>query len=160
VVDLVTNAIADLTTRMARVSAIKNRAVYVYDQEDLLSAEASLKTPCAGVLYVGMAVKDNATRKEKAILLTAQIAFIGGEFCELPNSQVKEKTTKILDDIRREVIAPAVAATDLIWRFESEAPFEINRSINSRDGRELGAKLLGYVQVWTTPIDITKPFAI
>jgi hypothetical protein len=148
VADPVTDAVADLETKMNTVNAIRNRAVYVYDQDDLLNAEKKLKTPCAGVLYVGMAVNEQDTRREKATLLTCQIAFIGGEFCELPNSQVKEKTTKILDDIRRAVIAPPTAEAQLVWRFESEAPFEISRSA--------GDKLLGYVQVWTTPIIINE----
>jgi len=148
--DLVTDAIADLTAKMVTVSAIKNRAVYVYDQDDLLNAEKNLKTPCAGVLYVGMAINEQSTRREQSVLLTAQIAFIGGEFCELPNSSVKERTTKILDDIRRAVIAAPTTTTQLVWRFESEAPFEI--------AREAGTKLLGYVQVWTTPLIITEQF--
>ena len=148
--DLVTDAIADLTTKMSRVNAIRNRAVYVYDQEDLLNAEKNLKTPCAGVLYVGMAVNEQDTRREKSVILTAQIAFIGGEFCELPNSQAKERTTKILDDIRREVIKAPTSGNDLVWRFESEAPFEIVRTE--------GAKLLGYVQSWTTPFIISEAF--
>jgi hypothetical protein len=148
VADPVSDAIADLQSKMATVSAIRNRAIYVYDQEDLLNTEKQIKTPCAGVLYVGMAINEEDTRREKAVLLTAQVAFIGGDFCELPNSQVKEKTTKILDDIRRAVIAPPTSATQLVWRFESEAPFEINR--------QGGDKLIGYVQSWTTPIIINE----
>ena len=146
--DPVSDAIDDLQSKMETVSAIRNRAIYVYDQEDLLNTEKQIKTPCAGVLYVGMAINEEDTRREKAVLLTAQVAFIGGDFCELPNSQVKEKTTKILDDIRRAVIAPPTSATQLVWRFESEAPFEINR--------QGGDKLIGYVQSWTTPIIINE----
>lgn len=146
--DPVTDAVADLRAKMTTVNAIKNRAIYVYDQDDLLNTEKQLKTPCAGVLYVGMAVNEQDTRREKSVLLTAQIAFIGGEFCDLPNSQVKEKTTKILDDIRRAVIAAPTKSTELVWRFESEAPFEISR--------DAGDKLIGYVQSWTTPILINE----
>lgn len=141
--DLVTDAILDLVNKITRVPEVRNRAVYLYSQDELFDLKTSVKTPCVGVFYIGLTANNPTGRTGRSANLNCDVVVLGGDVCESRNSSMKSKTTKLLDDIRN-MILQTVGATEKVWQFQSEIPFEFTRE---------GKSELGYLQRWATTVE-------
>lgn len=144
--DIVTEAIVDLQKKLAGVSVIKNKLVYIYEQDMLLDKKRELSTPCAGIVYLGLVGLQDKARNENLARLECEIILIGGDKCVSKTlADLKPTTTTILDDIRT-TVRTTVGATEKKWTFVSETPFDFARK---------GASELGYAQRWYTIVPFT-----
>jgi len=149
--DIVTETVEDLVSRIATVPSVKNKLVYMYDQDDLLNWEQALSYPMVGVVYVGMRGKDDSSKTGLASELICDVYVMGDTQCNdksavtiggVSSKDVKVKTTELLDSIRG-AIKCNTAPGGRKWKFVHEfpAPFREND--------------LAYVQRWSTVVLLT-----
>jgi len=144
--DIVTEAVADLTQRLRLTPAIKDKSVYLYDQDDLLHTKKTLGYPAAGVVYVGLRGNTDSSKTGLAAELTCDIYLIGGDQCLSKIDDIKVTTTQILDDIRGTI---RCAVLDLPgaqrkWMFVFETPAKFTEEV------------IAYVQRWKTVVLLTR----
>lgn len=158
--DTISELITDLTTKMQTVTAIKDKIIYMYDGDDLLSEQTKIGVPAIGVVYNNMRAKGDDRNQGKtglAAIVTIDIYIIGGQQCvELISraTGVKTTTTEFLEQIRDSIkltkpmtgtgaaMVPMVSA-QRIWTFVMEAPANLD------DG------VIAYVQRWETTVLLT-----
>jgi len=142
---VVTEHVDDLIKRIKTVSLIRDKIVYVYDQESLLHSTKKLGYPAVGVIYVGMKGNSDSSRTGLAAELTCDIYLLGADACitQLSKTDEKPTVTKILDLIRV-AIRCHIAPSQRKWKFIFEIPFAL-------DGGSLA-----YVQRWSTVTLLTS----
>ncbi len=158
--DTISELINDITVKMQTVTAIKDKIIYMFDGEDLLSEQAKIGVPAIGVVYNNMRGKESDRAQGKtglAATVTIDIYIIGGQQCvELisKSTGVKMTTTEFLEQIRDSIkltkpmvgtgaAAVPMAQASRIWTFVLEAPASLS------DG------VIAYVQRWETTVLLT-----
>lgn len=143
-VDVVTQVVNDLSNLIREVPAVKQKVVYMYEQDELLNAKSQLGFPAVGVVYVGLRGKDDSSRTGLAAEIVCDIYLIGGEACtsKLIGADEKPTTTSLLDNIRNEIKCNT-APGQRKWKFVFEQPVQFD------------ADVLAYVQRWTTTVVLT-----
>jgi len=144
--DIVSDAVADLTSKLQLISSIAKKTVYLYDQDDLLDAKKKIGFPAVGVVYVGMQGNNDSSRTGLAATLVCDIYLIGGEQCKDKIGDLKSGSTLLLDEMRREIACTKLvrAGAQRKWQFVAESPTEISPAV------------LGYVQRWKTVVLLTS----
>jgi len=145
--DVVSEATDDLIGRIKRINSVRNKTVEVYDQEEFLCEGDKLRYPSVAVLYVSMRPTDheNATiRRETLNKLTFYVVVMGAPYDQKGVSGVKDRTTKLLDDLRNELYR--VVNSDYNWSFRGEFPLDLL----------VRSEMYGYYQIWDTTSDHTS----
>jgi hypothetical protein len=158
--DIISELITDITTKMATVTAIKDKIIYMYDGDDLLTEQVKLSFPAIGVVYNNMsAISDdrNQGKTGLAAVVTIDIYIIGGQQCVEKISKatgVKMNTTEFLEQIRDTIKLTKpmtgtgasqvpVSQAGRIWTFVMEAPASLDEGV------------IAYVQRWQTTVLLT-----
>lgn len=159
--DMITDLVADLTTKMLTVPALSNKIIYMFEMEDLLSERDKVGIPSVGVVYNSMRGKQNPTRAQGQIGLAATVTMdiyiLGGDQCVEKISKatgIKTTTTAFLEDIRDAIklTKPQIGTgasqtvrpqTQRIWTFVQENPVIL------RD------EVISYLQRWETTVLLT-----
>jgi len=158
--DIISELITDLTVKMQTITAIKDKIIYMFDQDDLLSEQSKIGVPAIGVVYNNMKGKDSDRAQGRtglAAIVTIDIYIIGGQQCvELISKAtgVKISTTEFLEQIRDAIKLTIpqtgtgasqvpVSQARRIWTFVLEAP------------AQLDAGVISYVQRWETTVLLT-----
>lgn len=144
--DVVAEAIADIERRLALIDDVANKNLYLYKQEELLDFSKKVRTPCVGVVYVGMTLNTEGTRRERAHDLVCDLFMVGGELCGSQIAGIKSTSTELLAEMR-DAMRPVVSETDKKWMFVNELPIGLKYA----DGTDL----LCYVQRWSTIVLIS-----
>jgi len=144
--DIVTDAVLDLKNKLQLIASIKKKTVYLYDQDDLLHSTKKLGFPAVGIVYVGMQGGNDSSKTGLAATLVCDIYLIGGEQCTDKVADLKSGSTKLLDEMRREIACTKLARVggQRKWTFVAESPAEISPA------------KLGYVQRWKTVVLLTS----
>lgn len=156
--DPVTDAIADITSKLETLSIISNKVIYMFASDDLISESGKIGVPSLGVVYNSLrGGTDKPVAAGLASTLTVDIYIIGGQQCVEQISRetgVKTTTTQLLDDIRNVIkntfpqIGTGAAKVNRPqmqreWRFVLEQPVALNDQV------------IAYVQRWTTKVLLT-----
>lgn len=155
--DIITDLVADITTKMATVSAIQNKIIYMFEMDDLLSERDKVGIPSVGVVYNSMRGKDDSSKTGLAAVVTMDIYILGGDQCVEKISKatgIKTTTTQFLDDIRNAikltkpqfgtgVNAGVRSQTQRLWKFVMESPIILQDDV------------ISYVQRWETTVLLT-----
>lgn len=143
--DVVTDAVDDLKARLATVTVIKKKVVYLYDQDDLLSSKDKIGFPAAGVVYVGLKGNSDSSKTGLAAELVCDIYLIGGEQCISKVGDLKITTTQLLDDMRNTIKCGVLdrPGAQRKWQFVMEAPTSFSEEV------------VAYVQRWKTVVLLT-----
>lgn len=148
-VDLVDAAVKDLKTKVESaplvITAVNNRALYVYDQDALVVQSEQLTPPYIGVIYEGLFSDGNAEKCSQGGL-TARLRcgiflVTGGE--TFGGADLKPGMTALLDDIRN-CIRLTKSPFGHPWHFVEEilAPYD--------------QETFGYIQRWQTKAMLTQ----
>lgn len=158
--DIISQLITDLTVKMKTVSAIKNKIIYMYDADDLITEQGKVGVPSIGVVYNNMtAISDDRAQGKTGLAakVTIDIYIIGGQQCVEKISKatgVKISTTEFLEQIRDSIkltIPVTVSGTtetpikqaSRLWAFVMEAPANLDEGV------------IAYVQRWETTVLLT-----
>jgi len=104
--DLITDLVADLTTKLETISAIEKRIIYMFESNDLFRSSEKVGLPAIGVVYNNMTGKRGDRQQGPQGLLatvTMDIYILGGQQCVEKISKatgVKITTTEFLQQIR------------------------------------------------------------
>ena len=156
--DLITDLVADLTTKLETISAIEKRIIYMYDGDELLTESAKIGLPSIGIVYNNMTGKTGDRKQGPQGLLakvTMDIYILGGQQCVEKISEatgVKITTTGFLEQIRLAIqqTLPQPASGNAerrvqtrVWSFVLEQPvFFDDQSIS-------------YLQRWQCDVGLT-----
>lgn len=158
--DVVTDAVADLTTKMQTVTAIQDKIIYMFEMDDLLSERTKVGIPAIGVVYnslVGKRDQRNQGSTGLAATLTLDIYILGGDQCVEKISRetgIKTTTTQFLDDIRNTIKNTKIMTgtgssqavrpqSQRIWTFVEERPLMMQEEV------------ITYLQRWDTTVLLT-----
>ena len=104
--DLITDLVADMTTKLETIAAIKNRVIYMFESNDLFQSSEKVGVPAIGIVYNNMTGKRGDRKQGPQGLLavvTMDIYILGGQQCVEKISKatgVKITTTEFLQQIR------------------------------------------------------------
>jgi len=159
--DIISELITDLTVKMQTITAIKDKIIYMFDGDDLLSEQSKIGVPAIGVVYNNMKGHGAGERKQGhhglAATVTIDIYIIGGQQCVEKISKatgVKMNTTEFLEQIRDAIKltkpltgtganqVPVVQA-NRFWVFVMETPAQLSEGV------------IAYVQRWETTVLLT-----
>lgn len=145
-IDIVSEAILDLTSKLNDVSSVKKKVVYIYDQDDLLDKQKKLGFPAVGIVYVGLKGNEDSSKTGLAVTLVCDIYLIGGEQCVDKRADLKSGNTTILGEMRRSIACSKLLTNGALrkWKFVAESPVDIH------------PEYLGYVQRWSTVVLLTS----
>ena len=151
--DIITDLVADLTTKMQTISAISNKIIYMYEMDDLLTEQTKIGIPAIGVVYNSMRGKQQARAQGQTGLIamvTMDIYILGGQQCVEKISRatgVKTTTTAFLEQIRDAIKLTKPQAsgavreqTQRVWTFVLEQPVILTEEV------------ISYVQRWETTV--------
>ncbi len=156
--DLITDLIADVTTKLETISAIEKRIIYMFETADLMASSEKVGLPAIGIVYNNMTGKKGDRKQGPQGLLATvmiDIYILGGQQCVEQISKatgVKITTTGFLEQIRQamQLTLPQPASGTAerrsqtrVWSFVVEQPvFFDDQSIS-------------YVQRWTCDVGLT-----
>lgn len=147
--DIINLAIEDLKTKIEAaptvVGSLNNKAIYVYDQDQLLCQSEQLTPPYIGVIYEGMTSDSNAQKCSTGGLsgrLRCGIFIVtGGE--TFGGLDLKPSATNLLNEFR-ECIRLTKSPSGHTWQFVEEilAPYD--------------QESFGYIQRWQVKVQLTQ----
>jgi hypothetical protein len=147
-IDWATVTVEDIKAALETVSEIGNAAIYVFSQADFVDQSREIGMPSAGILYGGMREEENNVAENGVVKLTIDVVLIGDDRTDSRIDDKKEKTTIILDKVRRAIRTPREASGYIEWGFVLEQP--VNLAIKKKPAKK-GDKahfieVLAYVQ--------------
>jgi hypothetical protein len=160
--DVISDLVADITTKLETITAIKDKIIYMFDSNDLVTERTKIGTPAIGVVYNSMRGHGAGDKKQGhhglAATVTMDIYILGGDQCVEKISKVtgvKMATTEFLEQIRDAIklTKPQTGTgasqvplpkAQRLWVFVLESPVEI------------GDELISYVQRWETKVLLTS----
>jgi hypothetical protein len=157
--DIVTDLIADLTTKVQSVSGLSTQVIYIFESEELAQESNKIGVPSIGILYNNMRGKLPARNQGQLGLIatvTMDILILGGQQCVERISRetgIKTTTTALLASIRDAIKETKPAAvttnnsgvrpqTQRTWAFVLEQPVMMD-DVN-----------VSYLQRWQTEVSL------
>lgn len=139
--DVVTDAVESLRDVLQTITAVRNKNIHLYEQDQLLNFEAKLGLPAVGVLYIGLRGKSDTAKTGRASNLVCDILLLGGELCEDKTGNENLTVLGILDSIRKAVLLSTLErlGAHRKWEFIYELPVDFQEHI-------------AYVQRWQTTV--------
>jgi len=151
----VDDAMQDLITRIKALPEVGDQTLYVYTQEKLLNETEGLEFPAVGVIYGGM-FRAGEQKQGRMQTLQGDVVLTMGDLCQATYGDADDKpaATELLDKIRNQIIAECSPAPGgHKWDFQFEVPaYLTTRRSTGIDTKEDKAKILMYVQRWTTRV--------
>lgn len=149
--DIVTDLMNDLVSRIDNVQKAKKHIAKIYEMDDFLNGENQLAYPAVAVIYQGLVAKEdnrNSNKTGLADFAIFDIVVLGASKDLDRSSETKHATTKILDDIRKEIKCSNVQRAGALrpWQFVHELPL-----VDS----DLSDLHMAYVQRWKTTVILT-----
>jgi len=159
--DIISELITDITVKMQTITAIKDKIIYMFDGDDLISEQSKIGVPAIGVVYNNMKGHSAGERKQGhhglSATVTIDIYIIGGQQCvELisKSTGVKMTTTEFLEQIRDAIKLTIpqtgtgasqvpVSQARRTWVFVLEAPASLSEGV------------IAYIQRWETVVLLT-----
>ena len=135
---------ADLRSRLQSIAAVKNKNLFVFDEDDLMDKIKGVQLPGVGVVYEGM--KSLGESGNAKLGLSAELVFsllIISRAENLANVDSKTPMLNLLDEIRKSLVSTR-SPTGHYWKFVVEAA--------TRESK--GAVF--WVQRWSTTIHLTQ----
>jgi hypothetical protein len=142
--DVAANCTDDIKTKIATANVFgEGKTFLVYSEEDFFDKSKLLKTPFAGVLYLGLESNNAEASKmgrssdmSVAVIYAFASKAIGG-------ADTTEELWEALTAVRNAIMGTR-APTGHFWRFRSEAYAGVDAN-----------KLIYYIQRWSTFVALT-----
>ena len=141
---IATECVNDIISKLEKLPALKGKAFHVMSDQELLDKTKVLMYTCAAVIYGGMREAGDGKETHKvgnSVEISMDILLFFRTNAQAKDDP-KEEAVALLDGIRGQFL-DSRAPTGHFWRFRSETSIELKTG------------LVGYLQRWTSPAQIT-----
>jgi len=136
--------VKDVVDRLNSIPDLKGRSFHVMSDNELLEKTKGLMYTCSAVIYGGItSVPDSGATHKVGLSATLTVdVLLFFKSSPSASSDPKVSAVELLDTVRAK-FKDTRSPTGHFWRFTSERPVEVKSGV------------LGYLQRWTSPVQMS-----